>query len=277
MYAEEAGRLSSRFNTPASPCEHCGSRVKAYRQHPSKCSVLWQISLMSLKMGTDRSGHGAAPGNVRAIGRGPAQRDGLGAKQEGSRAGLGPFRSEQSTADGAGQRTARIAGPLKQATLAQSWRKGAPRGWPPPDQHDQALARLALQQETALKILRQDYSWVLFVQPGNQGPVPLLFAAAQKWKKTLEKGRTTTALRTTLFGCLIQMLHTGLKDIGSEESTPFQKKAEEMKWLKDGHWCYQKWSPAPGSLVVDETKPPLPRTKLLEAVLARYRSSCSPT
>ena len=67
-----------------------------------------------------------------------------------------------------------------------------------------ALARLALQQETAL-----NYS----------GPLPLLFAAAQKWKKTLEGGRTTAALRTTLFGCLIQMLHTGLTDIGSEEST----------------------------------------------------------
>ena len=48
-----------------------------------------------------------------------------------------------------------------------------------------ALARLALQQETAIKILRQDYSWVLFVQPDNQGPLPLLFAAT---------------LRTTLFG-----------------------------------------------------------------------------
>ena len=62
MCAEEAGRLSSRFNTPASPCEHCGSSIKAYRQHPSKCSVLWQISLMSLKLSSDRSGHGAASG-----------------------------------------------------------------------------------------------------------------------------------------------------------------------------------------------------------------------
>ena len=43
--AEEAGRLSSRFNTPASPCEHCGPSVKAYRQRPSKCSVLpWSSS-----------------------------------------------------------------------------------------------------------------------------------------------------------------------------------------------------------------------------------------
>ena len=145
-------------------------------------------------------------------------------------------------------------GPLKQATLAQSWRKGAPHGWPPSDPHDQGPSQAGAS------------TWVLFVQPGNQGPLPLLFPAAQKWKKTLEEGLTTTALRATLFGCLIQMLHTGLKDIGSEGSTPFQKKAEVMKWLKDGHWCYQKWSPALGSLVVDETKSPLLRTKLLEAL-----------
>eukprot|EP00439_Symbiodinium_sp_Y106_P053665 s5701_g7.t1 len=137
-------------------------------------------------------------------------------------------------------------------------------GGPPHPQ--QALARLALQQETALKILRQDYSWVLFVQPDNQGPLPLLFAAAQKWKKSQEEGATTTALRTTLFGCLIQMLHAGLKDIGGAAPAPFQTKAEEMKWLKDGSWCYQKWSPALGSLVIDEDRPPLRHAKLVEAL-----------
>ena len=40
-----------------------------------------------------------------------------------------------------------------------------------------------------------------------------------------------------------------------------------MKWLKDGHWCYQKWSPALGSLVVDETRSPLQHAKLVEALL----------
>ena len=62
------------------------------------------------------------------------------------------------------------------------------------------------------------------VQPGNQGPLPLLFAAAQKWKKAQEEGATTTALRATLFGCLLQMLHTGLKDVGGASPTPFQTK-----------------------------------------------------
>ena len=155
MYAEEAGRLSARFNTPASPCEHCGSRVKAYRQHPSKCSVLWQISLM---MRADRPGHGAAPGDVRVIGREPAQHDGLGAKQEGSRAGLGPSdRSKaQRTEQGKG-RTGSQA-PSNKPHWRRAGGKGRHADGPQQTNMIKALARLALQQETALKILRQDYT-----------------------------------------------------------------------------------------------------------------------
>ena len=66
--------------------------------------------------------------------------------------------------------------------------------------------------------------------------------------------------------CSDQMLHTGLRDIGGAAPTPFQTKAEEMKWLKDGSWCHQKWSPALGSLVIDEDRPPLQHAKLVEAL-----------
>ncbi|CAE7267840.1 unnamed protein product [Symbiodinium sp. CCMP2592] len=171
-------------------------------------------------------------------------------KREAEPSSAPPDRSKaQRTEQGKGR-------PWQSASAGRPpWRKGGVKG-----RHNdgpnltyliKALARLALQQETALKILRQDYSWVLFVQPGNQGPLPLLFAAAQKWKKSQEEGATTTALRTTLFG---------------ETPTPFQKKAEEMNWLQDGSWCYQKWSPALGSLVVDEDRPPLQHTRLVEAL-----------
>ena len=57
------------------------------------------------------------------------------------------------------------------------WRRAGGKGRHTDGPHQthmiKALARLALQQERALKILRQDYSWVLFVQPGNQEPLPL--------------------------------------------------------------------------------------------------------
>ena len=84
MFAEDAKRACCQFNTPASPCEHCGTTVKAYRQHPSKCPSLWQVCLMSLKLAADRSSHGTTAGDVRATGRGAAGGDGLGTSQEGS-------------------------------------------------------------------------------------------------------------------------------------------------------------------------------------------------
>ena len=56
QFLAPASRLCSKFNTPGSPCEHCGAVTKAPRQHPAKCTVLWQISLMRLKLLAARHG-----------------------------------------------------------------------------------------------------------------------------------------------------------------------------------------------------------------------------
>ena len=205
LFAEDARRACCKFNTPASPCEHCGVTVKAYRQHPRQVSS-----------------HGSTEGDVRAARRGAVGSNGLGASQEGSRRGDGPCQQKQSPRTEQG--------------------KGSPGSQAPSNKPPWRRAR-------------------------GKGPLPLLYAAAQKWKKAQEENATTTTLRTALFGCLIQMLHTGLKDIGSEGSAPFQKKAEELNWLKEGLWSYQKWSPALGSLVADEARTPMPHTKLMEALM----------
>ena len=47
-FLQPASRLCSKFNTPGSPCDHCGATTKAPRQHPAKCTVLWHV--MSLKL-----------------------------------------------------------------------------------------------------------------------------------------------------------------------------------------------------------------------------------
>ena len=183
-HAVEAAHLCARFNTPASPCEHCGVTVKAYRQHPSKCSVLWQISLMSLKLHLGRSSHGTTTGDVRTFGGRPAQHDGLGAEQEGSRQGVGPFRSEQSTTHGTRKGAPRTCGPLKQTTLAQSWGKGAPIRGPPSKPHGEspgkasASARNSPQNpETGLQLGSVCPTW----QSGSSS-TPL--RCPQKWKKS---------------------------------------------------------------------------------------------
>ena len=92
----------------------------------------------------------------------------------------------------------------------------------------------------------------------------MLYAAAQKWKKAQEENTTTTTLRTALFGCSIQMLHAGLKDIGSEVPAPFEKSGGDE--MAEG-WPLELL-PALGSLVADEARAPLPHTKLIEAIMA---------
>ncbi|CAE7250598.1 unnamed protein product [Symbiodinium natans] len=237
QYLQSASCLCSKFNTPGSPCEHCSAVTKELQQVFGPL-MKDQLDLMEWAPTMKRE---AEPESA------PAERGKVPKTEQGK------------------GRPRQPAPPSK-----QHWRKGGGKGrgheTPNLTYLIKALARLALQQETALKILRQDYSWVLFIQPGSQGPLPLLFAAAQKWKKSQEEGTTTSTLRTTLFGCLITMLHASLKDIGGVTQTPFQKKAEDNKWLQEGHWCYQKWSPALGSLVVDEGRPPLPHAKLVEAL-----------
>ena len=93
--------------------------IQASRQHPAKCTVLWQISLMYLKLQADRNGAGTATGSLRPLGDGAAELNGVGADEKGSRAQLGPFRSQQSLANGAGQGAPVATGPHKQTTLAQ--------------------------------------------------------------------------------------------------------------------------------------------------------------
>ena len=122
MFAEDAKRACCQFNTPASPCEHCGSTVKAYTQHPSTA---------------DRSSHGTTAGDVRTAGRGAAGGDGLGTSQEGSRGRNGNCQQSQSAANGTGQGRPWPAGSLQQTTLAQSWGQGAPCRRPPSDPDDQ--------------------------------------------------------------------------------------------------------------------------------------------
>ena len=52
-------------------------------------------------------------------GDGAAELNGVGADEKGSRAQLGPFRTQQSLANGAGQGAPVATGPHKQTTLAQ--------------------------------------------------------------------------------------------------------------------------------------------------------------
>ena len=142
QYLQSASCLCSKFNTPGSPCEHCSAVTKAPRQHPAKCTVLWQICLMHLKLRNDRTGDGGASASLRPADEGPAGSHGVGTDdEEGSRTGIGPCRARQGSQDRAGQRAPASAGPSKQTTLAQRWGQGTWSRNPQPDLLDQSTGQ----------------------------------------------------------------------------------------------------------------------------------------
>ena len=129
-----------------------------------------------------------------------------------------------------------------------------PKGGPPAQDLSQvvkALARLALQQETSIKVLRQDTTWIILLQPGPISSLSLLFQVGQQWKQNQQRGAVDRPLRSVLIMCLLEHLH---KLVGNMQE-PLLNKAKENNWLKDGKWQYQTWSPSLGALITDDRDP----------------------
>ena len=84
-------------------------------------------------------------------------------------------------------------GPRKQTTLAQRWGKGTPFRWPQSDLSDQGVGQAGA---TAGDGAQDPQAGLQLgtLRPTRQSGT-LLFAAAQKWKKSQQEGATTTALR----------------------------------------------------------------------------------
>ena len=158
----------------------------------------------------------------------------------------GPRQGDQGPQRESGKRSGR---PANSALPPMQQRRGRPPKQGPPHQDlnqvVKALAKLALQQETALKVLRQDTTWIIFIQPGPTSSLALLLQVAQKWKQSQTKGAVDRPLRsvliTRLFEHLLKMPRN-LKD-------PLLAKAKDQNWLTEEGWRYQTWSPSLGALV----------------------------
>ena len=118
------------------------------------------------------------------------------------------------------------------------------------DLHDlqstvQRLSQLTLRHEYALGNLRQDTSMFLFVKPGAEGLIPILFSASEKWNRTQEENPhlIDSSLRIVLMKAfLIELCNRLANTAKSEES---MQAARAMGWLTDaGEWKTLKWDPA---------------------------------
>ena len=95
------------------------------------------------------------------------------------------------------------------------------------------LSRLVLRQEASIQALRQSTGWVLFVAPGPQSPLQLLFRVAADWRQQMAERTHHAPLRVVLIFQLFQLLQTRLT-----QSTTIGTGAEggQGEGLARGQW-----------------------------------------
>ncbi|CAE7619348.1 unnamed protein product, partial [Symbiodinium microadriaticum] len=145
-----------------------------------------------------------------------------------------------------------------------------PRGGPEGDKTQslvKAMARLVLRQETNLQVLKQNSAWDVYLQPGQQGPLPMLFRASEAYRSEAKSKRMDCPLRAQLLHTLFQTVLTCIQNI--KDSAAQAQAAQQRGWLTpEGRWVYQQWDPQAQALIVDGNRPPLENQELLTLLRA---------
>ena len=76
-----------------------------------------------------------------------------------------------------------------------------------------AMGRLLLRQETQLQILKQNSAWLVFLKPGQEGPMALLHRTAEAYRETSQSRLMEAPLRAILLSTLFQALLTCLQNM----------------------------------------------------------------
>ncbi|CAE7306460.1 hypothetical protein AK812_SmicGene42218 [Symbiodinium microadriaticum] len=125
-----------------------------------------------------------------------------------------------------------------------------------------AMRRLLLRQETSIQVLKQNSAWDLYLQPGPQGPIPMLFKTSTTYREESKSKRMDLPLRAQLLSTLFQTVLQCIQAVGTH---PEQMKAVQAKgWMsQEGKWTYQRWDPSIQALIVDESRLPMEHQELV--------------
>ena len=99
------------------------------------------------------------------------------------------------------------------------------------------LSQLAIKHEYVLNSIKRDTSLYVFVKPGSEGLIPILFATSEKWHKTQQETPhlVDAWLRVVLFqALLIELGNRLLTASNSEETMQSAKELAENGMGPDG-------------------------------------------
>ena len=124
------------------------------------------------------------------------------------------------------------------------------------------MARLIIRQETSLQVLKQNSAWDVYLQPGQQGPLPMLFRASEEYRKEAKTKRMECPLRAQLLQTLFQTMLTCITNL--KDNAGQTQAAQARGWLTpEGRWVYQLWDQQTQALTVDSSRQPLDFQELL--------------
>eukprot|EP00439_Symbiodinium_sp_Y106_P003052 s820_g1.t1 len=131
--------------------------------------------------------------------------------------------------------------------------------------HRTAEAYRETSQETQLQILKQNSAWLVFLKPGQEGPMALLHRTAEAYRETSQSRLMEAPLRAILLSTLFQALLTCLQNISSQP--PQQQVVKDKVWMTpDGKWNYQRWHQENQCLQVDDSRAPLDHQEVIKHV-----------
>ena len=95
-----------------------------------------------------------------------------------------------------------------------------------------AMGRLVIRQETQLQILKQNSAWLVYLQPGANGPIPVLFKAAERYKEQAKVKFMEAPVRAVLLSTLFLTLLHCLQALSTDANQ--QKSARDKGWMTQG-------------------------------------------
>ena len=130
-------------------------------------------------------------------------------------------------------------------------------------------AFLVVRQEEELKVLKQDYSIVLWFRPGPQSILHFMFQQAKQWKSQFENQMTEqdkfVPLRTVLATSMVQELGHRLEKLRSNPEM-LQKTVEKGWRDANREWKFQQWNPQLKHLEEDSAPTPISDKEAIQKV-----------
>ncbi|CAE7211158.1 unnamed protein product, partial [Symbiodinium sp. CCMP2456] len=140
------------------------------------------------------------------------------------------------------------------------------------------LTQLALRQEQVIASLRQDMTMYLFMKTGDDGMIPVLCQAADKWRTIREEtpDKLNYSLKLTMFKQLLISLQERLTETAKSQQA--MEHARSLGWLDgDQSWKVLKWNPAQQALEVETALRAVPTADLLAQIVQVRKATTEET